>query len=101
MDRRSTRAYKRFDACCPSPDIVIFHQLGLEVDAHALPLLQRHGMRPREKVGAVDSFGCSRSVGKADAFRQLRVEPNSDSMTGPAALTGPLQLASNIGAFDG
>src|SRR5690349_15983401 len=100
MERDSTRPGDRFDPCCPSPDVFIFHEFRLEADAHSLSLLQRRGLRPGKEEGAVDCFGCTRSIGKAYAFGEIRIEPHHDPMASPGPLDDPLEIASNIGVFN-
>src|SRR5215467_3497183 len=96
MDGRSARPSERLDACGPSPNVVIFHQFRGEADAHALALLQPHGLRPWKKEGAVDCIRFTRCIGKAYAFGKIRIEPHHDSVARPRALDGPLEIASNV-----
>src|SRR5262245_12690085 len=95
------RSLGRFDASGPSPDVVISHEVRLKADAHSLPLLQGNRLRPRKKEGAVDGFGCTRSIGKTYAFSEIGIEPHDDPVSRPGALDDPIQIAANIGVFDG
>src|SRR5690242_15151272 len=101
MERESKGPRERFDACGPSPNVIVFHEFCSEADAYGLTRLQRRGLCPGKEEGAVDGFGCTRSIGKAYAFGEIRVEPNDDPVASPGPLDDPLEIASNIRVFDG
>src|SRR5262245_21987981 len=100
MNSRAACAVRRLDIRCPSPEVIVSYELGFELHTDILPHGQRHGMLPREKLGAVNRLWRRRRVREANAIGQIGVEPYEKAMPCAAALDGPFQLALHIWVFN-